>query len=379
MSTIGELSPAPPNPSQQDNSGITTTFADGGLDGWSSRTGSSTLTNTAPPVPDPNGDARSLLTTGRVANYDGPQISVSDKMYIGSVYNISVWVLLQPTDGSNHVINMSLQTTLDGNTSYPSITPYPGVTVPADGNWHQISVTGYTMSSSYDPGAAYLYLQTVPPSGSDLVSFYIDDFQLTYVPPPTIQTNIPSIYKTFADFFPIGAEVDTTDLSGPHAQLLTMHFNSMTPGNDLKWGSVETALGTYNYTNGDAEVGEAVCADMKVRGQNLVWSTGEQTPAYAFGDGTNSAANQALVTSNIQEHIQSEVQHFGTKVYAWDVVNEPLDPTQSDCLEHGPFYQVLGPSYIDIAFKAAKEYAPAGTKLFSTTTAQPTQPAWHAW
>ena len=45
-----------------------------------------------------------------------------------------------------HVINMSLQTTLDGNTSYPSVTGYPGVTVPADGAWHQISVMGYTMS-----------------------------------------------------------------------------------------------------------------------------------------------------------------------------------------------------------------------------------------
>jgi endo-1,4-beta-xylanase len=38
--TIGELSPAPLSPSQQDNTGITTTFADGGLDGWSSRSGS---------------------------------------------------------------------------------------------------------------------------------------------------------------------------------------------------------------------------------------------------------------------------------------------------------------------------------------------------
>jgi endo-1,4-beta-xylanase len=361
---IGELSPAPLSPSQQDNSGITTTFADGGLDGWSSRTGSSTLTNVAPPVLDPNGDALSLLTTGRVANYDGPQINVSNKMYVGSGYNISVWVLLQPTDGSSHIINMSLQTTLSGNTSYPSVTGYPGVTVPADGNWHQISVTGYNMSSAYDPGTAYLYLQTVPPSGSDLVSFYIDDFQLTYVPPHTIQTDIPSIYKSLSEFFPIGAAVDTTDLSGPHAQLLMKHFDSMTPGNDLKWSSVEPSLGSYNYTNGDALVGEAVCADMKVRGQNLVWSTGEQTPSYAFGDGTNSPANQATVTANIQEHIQSEVQHYGTQVYAWDVVNEPLDPTQPDCLEHGPFYQVLGASYIDVAFKAAKQYAPSGTKLF---------------
>ena len=362
--TIGELSAAPPDPSQQDNSGITTTFADGGLDGWSSRTGASTLTNAAPPVLDPNGDAHSLLTTGRVANYDGPQISVSNKMYVGSEYNISGWIMLTPADGSSHVINMSLQTTLDGVTSYPGITGYPGVTVPADGQWHQISVLGYTMSSGYDPGSAHLYFQTVPSSGNDLVSFYLSDFQLTYVPPPTIQADIPSIYKTYSDLFPIGAAVDSTDLSGPHAQLLTKHFDSMTPGNELKWSSLEPNKGTFDFANGDALVGEAVCAGMKVRGQNLLWSTGQQVPSYAVGDGTNSPANQAVVTANIQEHIQSEVQHYGSQVYAWDVVNEPLDPNQADCLQHGPFYQVLGASYLDVAFKAAKQYAPAGTKLF---------------
>ena len=358
---IGELSPAPLSASQQDNSGITSTFEDGGLDGWSSRTGNSSVTNT---TADSHTGTHSLLTTGRVANYDGPVINVSNKMYNGSEYNISGWVKLVPTDGSSHVINISLQTTLNGNTSYPSVTAYPGVTVLADGNWHQISVMGYNMSSAYDTGAATLYFQTVPPSGNDLVSFYLDDFQLTYVAPPSIQTNIPSIYQTYADYFPIGAAVDTTDLSGPHSQLLFKHFNSMTPGNDLKWSSVESSLGTYDFTNGDALVGEAVCHNLRVRGQNLVWATGEQTPAYATGDGTNSASNQAVVTANIQEHIKSEVQHFGTKVYAWDVVNEPLDPTQPDCLVHGPFYEVLGPSYLDVAFKAAKQYAPPGTKLF---------------
>lgn len=358
---ISELTPPPPSPSQQDNSGMSTNFEDGGLDGWSSRTGQSTLTNT---TAEAHTGSHSLLVTGRVANYDGPQINVSNKMYNGSKYNISAWIMLVPTDGSSHVINTSLQVTLNGNTSYPSITAYPGVTVPTDGQWHQISVTGYNMGDSYDPGTAFLYFQTVPPSGNDLVSFYLDDFQLTYVPPPTIQTDVPSIDKTFADFFPVGAEIDTNDLSGPYAQLLTMHFNSITSGNDMKWSSVEPSLGTYNYANADAEVGEAVCNNMKVRGQNLVWATGEQTPTYAAGDGTNSAANQAVVITNIQEHIQSEVQHFGSQVYAWDVVNEPLDPTQSDCLYHGPFYQVLGPSYIDIAFNAAKQYAPPGTKLF---------------
>ena len=70
--------------------------------------------------------------------------------------------------------------------------------MPADGAWHQVSVTGYNMASAYDPGAATLYFQTVPASGNDLVSFYIDDFQLTYVPPPTIQADIPSIFQTLS-------------------------------------------------------------------------------------------------------------------------------------------------------------------------------------
>jgi endo-1,4-beta-xylanase len=361
---IGELAPPPLPPSEQNNAGISTNFSDGGVDGWSSRSGSSTLTNEVSSIPDPAGNTHSLLTTGRVANYDGPQISVSDVMYDGSVYDISVYVMMDVVDSNSHIINMSLQTTYQGTTSYPGVSSYPGITIPDDGQWHQIVVNNYTMSAPYATGQAYLYLQTMPASGNDLTSFSISGFQLTYVAPPVIQTNIPSIYKTFANYFPIGGEVDTTDLSGPHAQLLQMHFNSLTSGNDFKWSSVEPSLGSYNYTNADAEAGEAVCAGMKIRGQNLVWSTGAQTPSYAFGDGTNSPANQATVTANIQEHIQSEVQHFGTEVYAWDVVNEPLDPTQPDCLEHGPFYQVLGANYINIAFAAAKQYAPPGTVLF---------------
>jgi endo-1,4-beta-xylanase len=361
---IGELAPPPLPPSEQNNAGISTNFSDGGVDGWSSRSGSSTLTNEVSSIPDPAGNTHSLLTTGRVANYDGPQISVSDVMYDGSVYDISVYVMMDVVDSNSHIINMSLQTTYQGTTSYPGVSSYPGITIPDDGQWHQIVVNNYTMSAPYATGQAYLYLQTMPASGNDLTSFSISGFQLTYVAPPVIQTNIPSIYKTFANYFPIGGEVDTTDLSGPHAQLLQMHFNSLTSGNDFKWSSVEPSLGSYNYTNADAEAGEAVCAGIKIRGQNLVWSTGAQTPSYAFGDGTNSPANQATVTANIQEHIQSEVQHFGTEVYAWDVVNEPLDPTQPDCLEHGPFYQVLGANYINIAFAAAKQYAPPGTVLF---------------
>ena len=309
------------------------------------------------------GNAQPVYQPAELHNFDGPQINVSNKMYNGSQYNLSAWVMLVPTDNSNHIINMSLQTTLNGSTSFPSITPFPGVTVPADGQWHRVSVNGFNMSNSYDPGAAFLYFQTVPSSGNDFVDFYIDDFQITYVAPAVVQTNIPSIFQTLMPYFPVGAEVNSIDLSGPHAQLLTKHFDSLVSGNDMKWSSVENTKGSFNYTNADAQVGLAVCNSMRVRGHNLVWSNGSQTPAYAFGDKSNSPANQATVIANIQEHIQSEVTHFGSKVDTWDVVNEPLDPSQPDCLQHGPFYQVLGKSYIDVALQAARAAAPTA-KLF---------------
>jgi endo-1,4-beta-xylanase len=110
---------------------------------------------------------------------------------------------------------------------------------------------------------------------------------------------------------------------------------------------------------------------MLIRGHNLVWATGAQTPAWVFRemDGVTalSAANPAdvsLLTQRIQNHIMAEVQHFGSAVYVWDVINEPLDPNQPDCLAHGPFYQVLGASYLEIALRAARLYAPPGTQLF---------------
>jgi endo-1,4-beta-xylanase len=364
----------PPNSGQQDNSGITTNFEDGGLDGWSQRSGANGLSNVAI-ANGPQGDTNALYVQDRAAYWDGPQISVLNKMYVGSQYSISVWVM-SPTGDT---MNLSLQTTLTSsgtaNTSYTTIAT---VTAPAN-QWVQISVPRFSMSEAYDPspGSAYLYVQS---SSSDTGSngtpsptapFYITDFQLTYLPPLTIQQNIPSIYQTLADYFPVGAEIDSTDLTGPHEQLLVKHFNSIVSGNDMKWQETEPTEGQFTYTTADQEVALAQANKMLVRGHNLVWSTGEQVPAWVFleEDGTTplSASNPAdvqLLTGRIQNHIQNLVQHFGTAVYVWDVVNEPLDPTQPDCLEHGPFYQVLGRQYINIALQAARQYAPPGTQLF---------------
>ena len=364
---INQISGPPGGP--QDNSGISTNFEDGGLDGWSSRAGAALANSGA----DAHGGTHSLLTSNRKAAYDGPQISVSNKMYNGSQYSVSVWVKLGPSATAGDTLRVSLQTTLAGTTSFHTVvgnTPVPL------GSWIQLSIPIYSMALTYDPGQAFLYVE----SNSGVQDFYIDDFQLTFVPPVQIQTDIPSISQTLEEFFPVGAEIDSSDLTGPHAQLLTKHFNSIVSGNDMKWDATEPQEGQFTFATADAEVAFAQAHSMLIRGHNLVWASGQQVPAWVFreADGVtplsaSNPADVALLTRRIQNHIMNEVQHFGGAVYVWDVVNEPLDANQSDCLSHGPFYQILGPSYIDIALRAARQYAPPGTQLFindfSTTDA----------
>jgi endo-1,4-beta-xylanase len=355
---VTQISGPPGGP--QDNSGISTSFEDGTLDGWSSRAGSVLGNTTA----DAHGGTHSLLTTNRTAAFDGPQISVSNKMYNGSQYSVSVWVKLGPSATQNDTVRLSLQTTLAGTTSFHTVVNNTPVAL---GSWVQLTIPQYSMAFAYDPGQAFLYVET----NSGTQDFYIDDFQLTFIPPVQIQTDIPSIYQTLAAFFPVGAEVDSTDLSGPHAQLLTRHFNSLVSGNDMKWSSVEPQEGNFTFTTADAQVAFAQAHSMLVRGHNLVWANGSQTPAWVFkeADGvtplsSSNPVDVALLTQRVQNHIKNEVQHFGNAVYVWDVVNEPLDPGQSDCLSHGPFYQVLGAKYLEIALRAARLYAPPGTQLF---------------
>ncbi len=365
--TITEVAGPPNGP--QDNSGITTTFEDGATDGWSSRSGSSVLTNTAI-TNGPAGETRALRVTHRVAAWDGPQINVSDKMYVGSSYAISVWVMLGPDATQADTLRVSLQTTLTDPSTGQATTSYytvvPDTAVPL-GQWVRLSIPNYSMAAAYDPGKAYLYVE----SASGTQDFYITDFKLKYLPPLTIQQNIPSIYKTLAAYFPVGAEIDQSDLAGAHAQLLVKHFDSIVSGNDMKWQETEPTEGHFTYAAADAEVQFAEQHHMLIRGHNLVWSTGAQTPAWVFleKNGTTplSASNPAdvmLLTERIRNHIKNLVQHFGSAVYVWDVVNEPIDPSEPDCLVHGPFYKVLGARYISIALWAAREYAPPGTQLF---------------
>ena len=344
----------PPDPS-----GIHTNFESGTREGWGARIGRELVAVT-------NSDAHSgtfsLLTTGRQAAFDGAAINAAGKLCNGSRYTVSVWVKLAPNEPTTQ-IRVSLQRTLGSTTTFHTVI---GNTMVTSGAWVRLRTT-------YDFVFNYQSLTLYVESASGTPSFFIDDFDLTFVPPPVAERDIASVQEAYANDFPIGAAIWQGDLSGEHAFLLSKHFNSVTSENDMKWGTLQPTEGNFAFAAADAQVAFAKAHDQAVRGHTLVWH--QQNPAWLFtANGapmTPTPENKALLLLRLETHIRAVVSHFGDDISAWDVVNEVIDPAQSDGFRRSPWFDITGTDYIERAFRVAREAAP-NAKLyindFNTTT-----------
>jgi hypothetical protein len=78
---------------------------------------------------------------------------------------------------------------------------------------------------------------------------------------------------------------------------------------------------------------------------------------------TPTPENKALLLQRLENHIRAVMTHFGSNVYAWDVVNEVIDPAQPDGFRRSPWFNITGTDYIDRAFRVAREVQP-NAKLF---------------
>ena len=142
----------------------------------------------------------------------------------------------------------------------------------------------------------------------------------------------------------IGDAVDNNEITdSQYRPLIGTEFNALTPGNAMKWDTTEPTRGQFNYTRGDEIVDLAQANDQLVRGHTLVWH--QQTPGWV----QNLAADD--LRSALNDHIANVVGHYAGELYAWDVVNEPLN--EDGTMRNSFWYQKLGASYIADAFRAA--------------------------
>ena len=339
--------PAPAAASASAAGDLHADFEDGTTAGWASRIGRETVAVTDA---DAHGGTRSLLISGRQAAYDGPALNVLDRISPSATYTFSAWVKLASGESAS-TLRLSVERRVSGTTKYDGVSASTAVTTTG---WTRLTGS-YTLTSTADFLTAYVE------SASGTASFYLDDFDMTYVEPLPIQTDIPVLKDVLANDFVMGTAVHGQEIEGSNGELVLRHFASITPGNALKWESTEPTEGNFNWERSDIEVAFGVDHGLKVRGHTLAWHS--QTPAWVFlrPDGTpltSSADDKALLLSRLEKHIRAEVGRYKDKAYAWDVVNEIIDANQPDGLRRSRWYEISGLDYVRTAFRVAHEVAP---------------------
>ncbi|SEE30759.1 endo-1,4-beta-xylanase [Streptomyces sp. 3213] len=153
----------------------------------------------------------------------------------------------------------------------------------------------------------------------------------------------------------VGTAVTGSKLTGSYGDIAGAQFGSLTPGNAMKWGTVEPTQGSFDWTEADQIVAFAQAHDQQVRGHTLVWHN--QNPSWL----TNGTWTSAQLSSLLQNHISTEVGRYKGEIAAWDVVNEPFneDGTYRPTL----WYNGLGANYIAQALTWAHAADPAA-KLY---------------
>ncbi|GBF75960.1 hypothetical protein PA598K_04397, partial [Paenibacillus sp. 598K] len=157
-------------------------------------------------------------------------------------------------------------------------------------------------------------------------------------------------------------------LQGNNLELLKQHHNVFTAENAMKPDAMYNASREYTPDAAVSLVDKALAEGMKVHGHVLIWHS--QSPGWLP---TTDPAGLDLETEGLSErdaalvrmkaHITRVVETFGDKVISWDVVNEAIrdNPSNPDdwknALRMGEaaWNQAIGPDYIEMAFRYAKE------------------------
>lgn len=329
---------------------------EGGLDGWEALGPARVEQRPG----DAHGGAASLVTTARAEAWNGAALDVTGLLTPGTEHAVSVWVRLAP--GSEPAdLQLTVRHRTGDETTHDHLVSQA---VTADA-WTELRAA-YTL-----PGAAEDVDMYVESLGS-LTDFLVDDVLVTKETPP-VQTDVPPLADAFPDGVEVGTAVARQDLVGAPAELLTRHFTMVTPENALKPASVQPREGEWTFERADEVLDLAVENDLRVYGHTLVWH--RSTPDWFFegpdgeplGDGPE---DRALLLARLEAHMRAIRTHLDERygdadpVWAWDVVNEAVDPEQDDGLRRNEWYRVLGPGYVADAFRIADEVFGEDTLLF---------------
>ncbi len=160
------------------------------------------------------------------------------------------------------------------------------------------------------------------------------------------------------DYFLVGCAINDTQ-TGPacdaHAKIaLEENFNCIVAENCMKPESLQPAEGNFKWKKADRFVKYGEDHNMTVIGHVLVWHS--QTPDWFFQDDKGNDVSREVLIERMRNHIHAVVGRYKGRIKGWDVVNEAVEDDGS--FRQSPWYRIIGPDYIELAFRFADEADP---------------------
>lgn len=337
----------------------------------------------------------SVKISNRSKTWHGATCDMTDELTLGETYVFGMMFKFTGSSySSTQKFSLQLQYNDGVNDQYKTIKS-ASVT---KGQWTLLQGE-YTIPT--DATNVQIYVETEwksSPSSQDFMDFYIDDFNATPAVLPEIEKNIASLQDVYREYFNIGGAATASEIAPkPAKELVLKHYNNLTFGNELKPDAVldHTATIAYMEANGGNQVNPQVNLraaktlldfardnNLPVRGHTLVWHS--QTPDWFFKENYSTDTNAAWVSKEImlqrlENYIKNLMELIKTsyptvEFYAWDVVNEAVDPNTSTGYRNpgsnnitsgnSAWMQTIGAEFIEKSFEYARKYAPEGCKLF---------------
>jgi endo-1,4-beta-xylanase len=160
----------------------------------------------------------------------------------------------------------------------------------------------------------------------------------------------------------VGAAVNVglLDRDIGYARTVAEQYNIVVAENAMKWAALRPAPDRFDFAEADRLMAFAAMHGMAVRGHTLCWH--EALPAWFAGTVNRRNAEAYLV-----RHVETVVGRYKGRIRAWDVVNEAVElkDGRPDGLRKSAWLELLGPRYLEIAFRAARAADPAALLTYN--------------
>lgn len=151
------------------------------------------------------------------------------------------------------------------------------------------------------------------------------------------------------------------------AALFAQECSLLVPEWELKWSAGDHQLrpspNEFDFSAADAMLNFAQTHNLLFRGHALIWH--ESLPRWF-----QQVVNHQNAANVMKHHIETVVGHYKGRMHSWDVVNEaieydPLASQRADGLRRTPWFEFLGPDYIDLAFRIAAKADPDALLVYN--------------